>query len=256
MVGVFLAAMRFELAVLRRSPGDLLALVNTPLFTVIFLAIARHAGRPDLAPYAVLAPGVIGIWLMALLVSGEIVDRERWDSTLEALVATPAWLPVVVMGRISTITVVSLLALVESWLVARIGFGVAVEIHHPAMFVLTLLLTALATAATATALSAVFFLARTARTFQNALNYPVYLLGGAFVPVELLPEWLHPLARMVFLSWASDLLRAALAPQDIPNALARLAIVAGLGAAAFAGGLILLGRTLDRVRARGTLNHA
>lgn len=255
-MGVFFAAMRFELAVLRRSPGDLMALINTPLFTVIFLAITRNAGRADLAPYAVLAPAVIGIWLMGLLVSGEIIDRERWDSTLEALIATPALLPVVVLGRITTITAVSLLSVLESWLVAKIGFNVAIEVHHPVLFMLTLLVTALAMAGTATAMSAVFFLARTARTFQNALSYPCYLLGGAFVPVTLLPEWLQPVARLVFLSWATDLLRDALSPATVQDVAARLGIVLGLGAAAFVGGLILLERILNRVRALGTLNHA
>jgi ABC-2 type transport system permease protein len=255
-MGVFLAAARFELAVLRRSPSDLIALANTPLLTVIFLAITRHAGRADLAPYAVLAPAVIGVWLMALLVSGEIVDRARWDSTLEALVATPAPLTLVVLGRITTVTGLSLLAVLESWLVGRLGFGVAIDVHHPVLFVLTLLVLALAIAGTATAMSAVFVLARTARTFQNALSYPVYLLGGAFVPVDLLPGWLRPLSRLVFLSWATDLLRDGLSAAPVPAAPARLAVVLGLGLAAFLGGVALLHRFLDKVRALGTLDHA
>lgn len=252
-MGVLLAAVRFELLVLRRSPNDLMPLINTPLFTVIFLAITRHAGREDLAPYAVLAPAVIGVWLMALLVSGEIIATERSNATLEALVATPARLPVLVLGRVATVTAVSLLSLVESWLVARIGFGVSVTVHHSALFALTLLVTAASMAATATAMVAVFVLTRSARTFQNALSYPFYLLGGAFVPVGLLPEWLRPLTRLVFLSWASDLLRDTLAEEPVGHALARLAMVLVLGAAALAGGLWFLDRILNRVRARGTL---
>lgn len=255
-MGVLLASIRFELAVLRRSPGDLMALVTTPLFTVIFLAITDHAGRPDLVPSAVLAPAVMGIWLMGLLVSGEIVDRERWDGTLEAVLASPAPLPLVVLGRITTITVVSLVAVVESWLVAALGFGLVIQVHHPALFALVLLVTAVAMAGTATAMSAIFFLARTARTFQNALSYPFYLLGGVFVPIDLLPQWLRLLARLVFLSWATDLLRDTLSPATPHNGAMRLAIVLGLGVAAFFAGLVLLGRILDRVRAHGTLNHA
>jgi ABC-2 type transport system permease protein len=115
---------------------------------------------------------------------------------------------------------------------------------------------AVAIAGTATAMSAVFVLARTARTFQNTLSYPIFLLSGAFVPVDLLPGWLQPLSRLVFLSWGTDLLRDSISPQAVPSVAARLAVVLGLGAGAFIGGMAMLDKFLDRVRALGTLDHA
>ena len=250
------AAFRFELAVLRRSPGDLMVLVNTPLLTVAFLAITRHAGRPDLDAYAVLAPAVMALWHMAVLVSGEIVDRDRWAGTLELLLATPTALAVVVLGRILAVTLFSLLSLAEAIVVARVGFGVTLTVHHPWLFVATLLVTAVATAGWATAMSGTFVLARSARTFQNAISYPFFLLGGAIVPVQLLPQWLQPLCRAVYLSWASDLLRASLRPDPVGSWPLRLAAVLGLGAAGFVAGHVLLRCIVDRVRATGTVTYA
>jgi ABC-2 type transport system permease protein len=255
-MSAFGAAARFELATLRRSPEDLMALLNVPLFTAMFLAITRHAHRDDLAGYAVLAPAVIAVWAMGLLVSGELIDLERWNGTLEAMVATPTPLSVVILGRVAVVTAISLLSIVESWLVARVGFGIAVGVPHPAVFAAALLCTGVAMAGTATAMAGTFVLARSARTFQNSLSYPFYVLGGALVPVHLLPGWLQPVCRLVFLSWATDLLRDALAGPAVEHVLPRLAAVLALGAAGYLAGFAVLGRILHRVRATGTLGHA
>lgn len=252
----FLAAFRFELSVVRRSPGDLMVLVNTPLLTVIFLAITRAADRPQLTGFAVLAPAVMGLWAMAVMVSGEVVDTERWDGTLELLLASPAALPVVIVGRIAAVTAISLVTLAEAWLVAWLGFGTLVTIHHPAVFLAALLATAAATAAWATAMAAVFVAGRSARTFQNAITYPFYVLGGALVPVALLPAWLRPLTRLVYLSWGSDLLRAAVAAGPVSNVLPRLGAVLGLGLGGGLLGALLLGKVVDRVRRTGTVSFA
>jgi ABC-2 type transport system permease protein len=250
------AAFRFELAVLRRSPGDLMVLVNTPILTVIFLAIARSAGRPELAGFAVLAPAVMALWAMAVMVSGEVVDAERWSGTLELLLASPASLPLVVVGRIGAVTLLSLFGLVEAWLVAWLGFGTLIAVRHPAVFAAALLATVVATAAWAAAMAAIFVAGRSARTFQNAISYPFYVLGGALVPVALLPGWLQPLSRVVYLSWASDLLRDSLATGPVGDVPGRLAAVLGLGLAGGLLGALLLGRVVDRVRRTGTASFA
>lgn len=255
-MSTLLAAFRFELSVLRRSPGDLMVLVNTPLLTVIFLAITRFADRPQLTGFAVLAPAVMGLWAMAVLVSGEVIDTERYGGTLELLLASPASLALVVVGRIAAVTVLSLVTLVEAWLVAWLGFGELVVVHHPAVFVAALLATAVATAAWAAAMAAVFVSGRSARTFQNAISYPFYVLGGAIVPVALLPDWLQPLARAVYLSWGADLLRDAVAADPVGSVLPRLGAVLGLGLAGGLAGTLLLGKVVDRVRRTGTVNFA
>lgn len=255
-MSAFTAAARLQLATFRRSAGDLMALVTAPLFTLIFLAIAAHAGRTDLAGYAVLAPGVIALLVMALLVSGEVIDRERWGGILELTLAAPAPLALVLLGRVVTVTAVSLLGIVESWLVAYLVFGLLVPVPHPVVFGVTLAATAVATAGTSVVFAAVFIWTRSARTFQNSLSYPLFLLGGAMVPVALLPGPLQPLSRAVFLSWATDLLRDSLEPAPVTSFWPRLAMVLGLGAAGYALGLALLARVVHRARATGKVGYA
>jgi ABC-2 type transport system permease protein len=250
-----LGAVRLQAALVRRTPGDLLALVTAPFYTLAFLAITRHAGRGDLTGYAVLGPAVVAILGMAILASGEIVAADRSAGTLELALATPTPLPVAVFGRIGLVTVVSLVAVGESWLVAWLAFGVRVPVAHPMWFAVTLLAVALGTAGLATAMSAVFVLARSARTFQNSLSFPLFLLGGAMVPVSFLPGWLQPVSRLLYLSWATDLLRDTLTGRRLPGATVRFGIVVALGLAGTMAGSLLLNRLVDKARATGTVGY-
>lgn len=251
-----LAATRMQLWHSRRKPGDLQALVVTPLSTVIFLAIVGDAQRPDLVGHAVLAPALIGVITMSLITAGDMIDEDRFFGTLEPTVAAPTPLTAVVTGRVLGITLLGQVAFVESWLVAWLAFGEVVTVAHPGVLLATLLAAALGMTATSTFMAALFVVARSARIFQNSLSYPLYALGGVLVPVSLLPGWLEPVARLLYVSWAADLLRDALAPAPVGGAGARLAVVLALSAATFGLGAGLLHRLVDRVRRTGALAHA
>jgi ABC-2 type transport system permease protein len=249
------AGFRRELREMQHSPDRLMALVTAPLLTLIFLAIMIHAGKRDLAPFAVLAPALLVLWQMALQTSGDTVESERENGSLEALVAAPTPFPAVIGGRIAAVTLVSMIGFVESWLVAALAFGVVVPIPHPWVFVLAILATGYATAGSAVVLAAVFVRTRAARAFQNSLTYPFYILGGVLVPVTYLPDWIEPVTRLVFLSWASDLIRHALMPAQVPALALHLVAIVGLGTVGVVVGNYLIGRALAQVRTTGELGH-
>lgn len=252
---VFLAAMRFQFWLVRREPENFHVFLTTPLLALVFLAITEHAGRKDLAPHAILAPVLMSLLTMVLFVAGEMITEEREQGTLEALAAAPVRLGTVLMGRLTAITLTSLLCVVEAAAVAGLVFGHWITVHHPVIFVSGLVVTALAMAGTATILSAAFVLVPSARTIQNTLSYPVYLLAGVLVPVSFLPLAVQPLSRLVFLSWSADLLRDSLSPAAVSEPLRRMAVIAILGAAGYALGLILIHKFLRRGRRAGTLSH-
>lgn len=233
-----------------------MALVTAPLLTLVFLAIMLHAGRDDLAPFAVLAPSLLVLWQMALQTSGDTVQSERENGSLEALVAAPTPLPAVIGGRILAVTIVSLLGFLESWVVAALVFGIVVPIHHPGAFVAAVLTTGFATASSAVVLAALFVRTRAARAFQNTMTYPFYILGGVIVPVTYLPDWLEPLTRLVFLSWSSDLLRHSLLPEPVPALALHLGAIVVLGLVGLVVGSVLIRRALAEVRQTGTIGHA
>jgi ABC-2 type transport system permease protein len=255
-VNALAAGFAFEIRLLRRSFDEMMVLITAPLMTLIFLSITEHAGRTDLAPYAVLAPALIALWTSALFTSGEIIERERQNGSLEPLVATPVAMGSVITGQILAVTLLSLVGFAESWLAAWAVFGVVVPIVHPLAFLSALLATAFAMAGTASVMSSVFVLSRSVRAYQNSLSYPFFVLGGVMVPVALLPGWIEPLSRVVFLSWSSDLLRDALTEEPVTDLAARLGVILALGTAGFLTGLLLLRRAVDRLRRTGTIGFA
>lgn len=252
---VFSGAVGMQLRLMVRKPDDLMLLFTTPLITVVFLAIFGHAGRTDLGPYAVVGPAMMAVFQMSLFVSGEIIAAERGNQLFEATLTTPARYSVVLFGRTLAVTVVSFISLAESIAVGAL-FGVVVHVYHPWVFAGTLITTAFAMTGTAVAMAALFVVSRSARTFQNALSYPFFVLGGVVVPITFLPLFIQPLSWIVFLSWSSELLRDSLTSPAVAYAGWRLAAVVGLGLAALIAGELLLRWTLKRTRVDGTATLA
>ncbi|WP_289019128.1 ABC transporter permease [uncultured Ornithinimicrobium sp.] len=253
---VFVAGWRMQLQSMRNNPDWFLALILAPLQTVVFVTIFQHAGRDDLTSYGVLAPALIALWGLSLQTSGELITRERENGSLEGLLAAPGRFDLLMLGRTSVVTGLSLMAFVECWLVGWLLTGDLLAVAHPALFTAVVVATAAAMTGWAGVMASVFVLARSARTFQNSLSYPFYVLGGVLVPVALLPEWLQPLTRLVFLSWSSDLFRDSLAAQPVEDPLPRLVAIVVLGAAGFLLSHQLLHRALRRARTTGSLAHA
>lgn len=255
MFTILRAESAFQLRVLRRTPDRMLPLVTVPLFTAAILVITQNAGRRDLAGTAVVGSAMIGIWSFAIYISGDIIEGERWLGTLEGVVSTPSPFVITLLGRIGTVTAVSFLSFIESGLVAEVFFDVRVTIHHRLLFAATLACTWFAMTGTALIMSGLFVLTRAIGTYQNALTYPFYVLSGAVTPISLLPGWLHPLCRIVFLSWSADLLRACMTTGAVTDATTHIAMIFLLGLAGMGIGVWSTSVVLRRMRRLGTIGH-
>lgn len=249
----FLAGARIQLSFFRAYPDAVIPFITAPMFAIIFQMIFRHAGRQDLTAYAAIAPVFIALWWLALFNSGWTITTERWNGTIEMLVAAPSSFATVIFGRITATTLVGIVSFGETWGVARLIFGTKVSIHHVWPFVATIVVTLAAMAGTATAMASLFVLARNAVTFSNSASFPFYVLGGILVPVSVLPHWIRPLSTLVFLSWSADLLRAALRPTPMHHFAFRLGMVGVLGGCGLAVGVYSMRVILNRVRASGEL---
>jgi ABC-2 type transport system permease protein len=249
----FLAGARIQLRFLRAYPDAAIPFFTAPMFSVIFQMVFRHAGREDLTPYAAIAPVFIALWWLALFNSGWTITMERWNGTIEMLVAAPSSFAAVVFGRITTTTLIGVVSFVETWFVARVLFGTKITIYHPWAFYSTVVVTLFAMAGTAVAMASLFVLARNAVTFSNSASYPFYVLGGILVPVSFLPHWLRPVSAVVFLSWSADLMRAALRAAPMHEFAFRLAMVAALGLCGLLVGVYAMSVILTRVRGTGEL---
>jgi ABC-2 type transport system permease protein len=250
------AGFRLELRLVRANPDALIPLVTAPLFAIIFLAIFRQSGRPDLEPDALMAPVLMSLWWIALLQAGTMITGDRWQAVLEPMIAAPTSLAAVVLGRVACLRCVGLVSFFEVWAAGWLVFGVSIPFEHPGELALTLVATAFAMAGAAVAFAALFVMTRNAYTFINSASFPFYVLGGVLVPVAFLPGWLQPVSSVIFLSWSADLLRASLKEPAVDDFWGRLAVVILLGAISFAIGRALLSYVLRRMRVNGELATA
>lgn len=228
-------------------------ILTMPLLMLVSTAIVVHAGRSDLADHALVASLLMTVGQMGLFVGSEVVARDRNLQTLELAVASPGPYAVVLITRIFLLTVLGLIGFLEGWLIAWSVFGIRMTVHWPVLFGVTVFATTLAITGTCVITAAFACLLRNTRTFQHALNGPLYLLGGVLVPVSFLPDWLQPWSRGVFFYWSADLLRDAFQTQRPEHVILRVAAIVGLGLAAGSIGLVLLRRVFDHLRREGTL---
>jgi len=239
-----------------RNSQEWTRVLMMPLQALVAMAILVQAGRADLAGYALTAALLFTIGDMGFFVGSEVVAGDRSQQVLELLTAAPTPYFVVLVTRTLFVASVGLIGFAESWLIARFVFGVPVAVHHPWVLAGALLMTVFAAGATAVLTAALFSLARSTRTLQNAVNGPFYLLGGVLVPAAFLPAWLKVLSPFVFFFWAASLVRDSFAVAEPVDIALRLGTLAALGlAGALLGGLVLR-RMLDHLRLNGRLGLA
>ena len=250
---MIVASLRAQFRMSRRDIGDLFMVIANPVYALIFMAIFVHVGREDLASYALVAPMLMGVVGTAAFVAGELVMRERREQTLEVSVICPVPFPAVIFSRILVITAISMVGIIESWLIVRFGFGIEIAIHHPGTFAAAILLTTFASAGTALIAAAAFCFAEEVRTFQNSITFPLLLFSGVLVPVTVFPDWLEPISRVVFLYWSAELLRGSMQPEILQGAHLELGVLAGLGLGSTLIGAALLNRIIGFLRREGRL---
>ena len=246
-------ATRAQFSMSRRNVYDLVPIVMQPAYTLVLMAVFVYAGREDLSAYALVATMLMGVAATAIFIASDLMTREQDFQTFELAIASPAPFPAIILTRMMVITSISLIGIAESWLIIRFVFGVSLAIHHPWVFAATMLLTAFAAAGTALIPAALFSFARSARTYQNSITYPVYIFSGILVPLTVFPDWLAPVSRVIFLYWSGELLRDSMQTATPEGVIAKLGAIAILGVGAALVGGALIARMIHYLKREGRL---
>ncbi|GBE21493.1 ABC-2 type transporter [bacterium BMS3Bbin01] len=247
------AAFRMQLRLAWRTPNYWMVQISTIPTVIIFLSVIEAFDRPDLLINALLAPILMAMWGTALWTGGSVMRDDRWHGRLELHAAAPIGYGLVVTARVAAVVMLSLLIVPLTLATAWATYGIDIRIAHPFVLVVALMLIAAAITGTGMIFSSLTILSRAATTFQSSASYPFLLLGGVFVPLSLLPVWVQPLGRLVFLSWGSDLIRDSVT-QPVLTALPwRLGAIAVLGSVGFVAAQWLVRVVLHRVMVTGEI---
>lgn len=192
---LFWAGWFFHLKGLSLSGFFLLISVLQP---VIFASIAffmwRAGAREGTLLYVALGAGLMGMWSSTLFGSGGAIQWQRWQGTLEILVAAPPRFIITILPLTLATASIGLYAIVATLFWGRLLFDVPLRFEHPWLFVLSLPATVLGLGLLGLVMASTFVLYRHATAFSNLLEYPVWLVTGLLVPVSLLPGFVEPLS--------------------------------------------------------------
>ncbi len=178
------------------------------MFTAVALVFFRNVSG-SVALYAVLGGGMMGMWGNTLYGSGFALAWDRWNGTLEYVLATPSRLVWIVAGRSAANALLGLVNALAIVAVAVLAYGTLLGIANPLMFLLALFLTLASLSALGVTFCSAFVLSRSAQVMTNGLEMPIYVASGSMFPIGLLPFWSHPLSFSLGPTWGIDAMRYA-----------------------------------------------
>lgn len=177
------------------------------------------------------------------------------NGTLEALLATPAPLPVLLAGLAAYPLLWTLLR-AAVLLAAGAALGARFAWEGAAAGFVVLCLVVLAHAPFGLIAGALLLAFRTSGPLLQGVLVASMLLGGVYYPVEVVPAWVRPAAEAMPLGYGLRALRMALLEGARPAALLRdLAVLAAMAAGWMAAGTGALALALRHARRAGTLGQ-
>lgn len=249
----------YPLAFAWRWGGVLFSLV-----TFYFLgSLISPAASPYLAPYGgnYFAFVVIGLALtsfqgVALNSLSQGILYGMYTGTLEAMLMTPTSLPTVIF---SSVLWHFLSASVEIFLYLAMGlllFGLSLsQTNVPATLVL-FGLTVFAFLPLGILSASFILLFKRGDPLTMAIGQLSILLGGAYYPLTVLPEWLQVVAQVLPFTHALEGLRqAVLNGQGLPRLASEITVLFGFGAALFPFSLWVFSRAVSQAKRLGTLGQ-
>src|SRR5918911_2395556 len=132
-VRLYWAGLRFRVRELMVSRWFLLLSFLQPIiFASIAFYMFRAGGRPGTLLYAALGAGMMGIWSSTLFGSGGALQWQRWQGTLELLVASPPPFVLVLVPMALATAINGAYALIATLVWGRLLFGVPLHLAHAA----------------------------------------------------------------------------------------------------------------------------
>lgn len=198
----------------------LFGILIQPLIIAVLAIWMLTPKDPTQAIFVVVGSGMTGLWSTLLFIGGNSITRERWTGTLESLVAQPTPLAYILIGKNLASVLQSLLSMVASYTLAAVLFDMQLRIVQPLAFGVSLLFTVFSFVAFGLIIAPVFLLNPAVQQWQNAMEFPVYILAGFLFPIALLPGWTTPVSYLLAPYWAARALHATANGRATPGELA------------------------------------
>ena len=202
-------------------------------------AVARPQGAFNFMGWMYPGMTVMGLLFVALNQMRDLL-REREGGTLKRLLASPATVSEVLLGKVLGVAAVSTVALALLLAIGAVAFGIDWGALLPLAGV-SLLLVFTVTGFAALVL-AVVRTERQADTVGGVVVMLMSLLGGSFFPTQIFPEWLQAVARGTLNYWAQTALRALSGGAGREELAPAATVLAAIAVTTTLAGIVLLRR--------------
>jgi ABC-2 type transport system permease protein len=242
----------FRVKELSRSGLFVFTSVIEPLiFATLTYYLFNAGSKPETVIYSALGAGMMGIWSTTLFASGGAITWQRWQGTLELLVAAPPPFLLVVFPLTLGSAAIGLYSLTATLAWERLLFGLPFDPVHVLQFVLAVPTLIVGLGALGLVLAAGFVLYRNANALSNMLEFPVWLVTGVIVPLSLLPGWTSVIGWLLAPTWGFRAMRRAVFGGDAWPA---FGMCLALAAVYFFVASVLMAIFERRARERATLS--
>jgi len=239
--------------VVRSSLFVFTSVIEPLIMASIAFYTAKAGGRPEALFYLAIGAGIMGMWSTTLFASGGVVSWQRWQGTLELLVASPpSMLPIIAPQTLSN-ACVGLYSMTATLVFGRVLFHIPLHLAHPIAFAFAVPVAIIAMGLLGLVIGASFVLYREANALSNMLEFPIALVTGILFSTSVLPGWTKPIGWILAPTWAVRVVRESALGGD---PLLPFAMCLALGAAYVVLAMWLLQVVERAARQKATLSLA